>query len=256
VTRFASGVSIFILGFAKKILLANPADTSPTRCSTPQIRCPGRLGGVLAYAFQIYFDFCGYSDMAVGLGRMLGFEFLKNFDAPYRSESITDLCGGGISRCRACCGLPVFSAGRQPERGNADLRQPGGGDAPGRPVAWREVDLRSVGGLSWSPAGWERWRGKQSLYRAWPRSLRIALTFVLMLFSWVWFRADTLSEAMSYFGSMFGLAPVASAAPSWRRTSTRLTGCWSWGSVRGWCSSRSRRMTGRNGPRRGAAPPS
>src|SRR5665811_1705088 len=46
---------------------------------------------VLAYAFQIYFDFCGYSDMAVGLGRMMGFEFMKNFDAPYRSESITEL---------------------------------------------------------------------------------------------------------------------------------------------------------------------
>ena len=67
------------------------AGRRPTRCSRGQ--SAARLDawfGVLAYAFQIYFDFCGYSDMAVGLGRMLGFEFLKNFDAPYRSRSITE----------------------------------------------------------------------------------------------------------------------------------------------------------------------
>ena len=67
------------------------AATWPTPSSTPPHPCAlDAWFGVLAYAFQIYFDFCGYSDMAVGLGRMLGFEFLKNFDAPYLAESITD----------------------------------------------------------------------------------------------------------------------------------------------------------------------
>src|SRR6202034_4464523 len=51
---------------------------------------PDAWFGALAYAFQIYFDFSGYSDMAIGLGRMIGFEFLKNFDAPYKAESISD----------------------------------------------------------------------------------------------------------------------------------------------------------------------
>ena len=91
-SRFASGTCIFIIGFAKKILLANPAGEIAD--AVFNARAPLALDawlGVFAYSMQIYFDFCGYSDMAVGLGRMLGFEFLKNFDAPYRAVSITDV---------------------------------------------------------------------------------------------------------------------------------------------------------------------
>ena len=92
VSRFASGIAIFVLGFAKKILLANSAGIVADTVFNAAAPGPGEAWfGVLAYAFQIYFDFCGYSDMAVGLGRMLGFEFLKNFNAPYRSRSITEI---------------------------------------------------------------------------------------------------------------------------------------------------------------------
>ena len=92
VPRFASGVAIFILGFAKKVLLANPAGHVADAVFNAADPCAmDAWFGVLAYSYQIYFDFCGYSDMAVGLGRMLGFEYLKNFDAPYLAESITDL---------------------------------------------------------------------------------------------------------------------------------------------------------------------
>jgi len=215
VTRFAAGVSIFILGFAKKILLANPCGHVADAVFNAANPLPlDAWVGVLAYAFQIYFDFCGYSDMAVGLGRMLGFEFLKNFDAPYRSESITDLWRRWH--------ISLSSVLRD------YLYFPLGGNRKGETRTYVNLAVVMLLGGLWHGAkwtfvvwgayhglllGWERWRGKQSLYRAWPRSLRIALTFVLMLFSWVWFRADTLSEAMSYFGSMFGLAPVASAAP-------------------------------------------
>jgi len=92
IERFASGVTIFALGFGKKILLANPCGRVADAVFNASGPCAmDAWVGVIAYAWQIYFDFCGYSDMAVGLGRMLGFEFLKNFDAPYRAESITDL---------------------------------------------------------------------------------------------------------------------------------------------------------------------
>ena len=92
VSRFASGVMIFMVGFAKKILLANPCGEVADAVFQAADPCAiDAWVGAVAYAFQIYFDFCGYSDMAVGLGRMLGFEFPRNFDAPYRSESITDL---------------------------------------------------------------------------------------------------------------------------------------------------------------------
>ncbi len=87
--QFASGVVLFIVGLSKKLLLANPMgalwDTLRAQ--------PGTLSawvGMLAYTLQIYYDFSGYSDMAIGLGRMLGFEFLKNFDYPYISRSITE----------------------------------------------------------------------------------------------------------------------------------------------------------------------
>ena len=89
--KFSSGVALFSLGFAKKVLLANPiGQVADAAFNAQSLSTPDAWFGAVAYAFQIYFDFCGYSDMAVGLGRMIGFEFMKNFDAPYRADSITD----------------------------------------------------------------------------------------------------------------------------------------------------------------------
>jgi len=89
--RFARGIAFFAVGLGKKVLLANPcgkiADTVFDAASTTTLDAWYGLG---AYSFQIYFDFSGYSDMAIGLGLMLGFVFPKNFDAPYRSRSITE----------------------------------------------------------------------------------------------------------------------------------------------------------------------
>ena len=91
VTRFAAGVAVFLVGFAKKILLANPCgEVADAVFSAAHPGAREAWVGAMAYACQIYYDFCGYSDMAVGLGRMLGFEILRNFDAPYRSGSITE----------------------------------------------------------------------------------------------------------------------------------------------------------------------
>ena len=88
-TQFASGVRMFVVGLAKKVLLAN-------QMGAMWEALQGQGGtltawvGIAAYALQLYFDFSGYSDMAIGLGRMLGFEFLINFDYPYISKSITE----------------------------------------------------------------------------------------------------------------------------------------------------------------------
>lgn len=87
--QFASGTRVFIAGLSKKMLLANPMGSL---WSLMQGR-EGTLAawvGLLAYSLQIYFDFSGYSDMAIGLGRMFGFEFLENFNYPYISASITE----------------------------------------------------------------------------------------------------------------------------------------------------------------------
>ncbi len=213
--RFASGVVIFMIGFAKKILLANPAGgvaDAVFNAADPLVL--DAWMGVLAYAFQIYFDFCGYSDMAVGLGRMLGFEFLKNFDAPYRAENVTDFWRRWH--------ISLSSVLRD------YLYFPLGGNRKGPTRTYVNLAVVMLLGGLWHGAKWnfivwgayhgsllayERWRGKQSLYEALPRGLRVSITFLLMLLSWVLFRADNLTAAWHYFGSMFGLRPVAETAP-------------------------------------------
>ena len=90
--RFTKGVKLFCIGLGKKVLIANQmgALTSAMFGHSDKNGVLGTWVGIAAYTFQIYFDFSGYSDMACGLGNMLGFEFLKNFNYPYISESITD----------------------------------------------------------------------------------------------------------------------------------------------------------------------
>lgn len=89
---FTNGVKLFMVGLSKKLLLANPMGIlwDTLRPTMDQNGSLGNIMGILAYTFQIYFDFSGYSDMARGLGNMFGFEFLKNFDYPYISKTITE----------------------------------------------------------------------------------------------------------------------------------------------------------------------
>lgn len=90
---FNQGVRLFIIGLGKKILLANTAGTladSLLPKAASEIGFVGCFSGVAAYTFQIYFDFSGYSDMAIGLGKMLGFDYPRNFNYPYMSKSATE----------------------------------------------------------------------------------------------------------------------------------------------------------------------
>lgn len=215
VARFAAGVTIFIVGFAKKILLANPC--GQVADAVFNAAHPGMLGawvGVLAYAFQIYFDFCGYSDMAVGLGRMLGFEFLKNFDAPYRSESITDLWRRWHISLSSVLRDYLYVALGGNRRGE-------------RHTYFNLAVVMLLGGL-WHGAKcnfvlWgmfhglllaaERALGKRAPYAALPRPARVAFTFLLMLLSWVLFRADTLPAALDYYRTLAGLGATDVTTP-------------------------------------------
>jgi len=205
--KFSSGVALFILGFAKKVLLANPiAEIADTAFGAQTLTALDAWFGVLAYAFQIYFDFSGYSDMAVGLGRMFGFEFLKNFNSPYLAESITEFWR------RWHISLSTFLRDY--------LYIPLGGNRLGpRRTYVNLLVVMLLGGL-WHGANWtfvvwgayhgvllgfERWLGKQSAYHRLPHPARVGVTFVLVLFSWVLFRSENLAEAGRYFSAMFGL---------------------------------------------------
>ena len=89
--RFVSGISRFCVGMAKKVLLANAiGQLWDVSLASQTLSITGAWLGLIAYAFQIYFDFSGYSDMAIGLGRMMGFEFIENFNYPYISRSVVE----------------------------------------------------------------------------------------------------------------------------------------------------------------------
>ena len=89
---FTRGVKLFMVGLAKKVIIANTMGTLTTNifATIDENGVVGTWVGMIAYTFQIYFDFSGYSDMACGLGNMLGFEFLKNFNYPYIAKSLSD----------------------------------------------------------------------------------------------------------------------------------------------------------------------
>jgi alginate O-acetyltransferase complex protein AlgI len=212
--KFSYGVALFILGFAKKILLANPmGEVADVVFSAASPMALDAWVGVVAYAFQIYFDFSGYSDMAIGLGRMFGFIIPKNFASPYLSENITDFWR------RWHISLSTWLRDY--------LYIPLGGNQKGpRRTYFNLIVVMLLGGL-WHGANWtflvwgayhgsllafERWRGKQSAYERLPHAARVAVTFVLVLFSWVLFRSPDLSHAISYFGAMFGAVPPAPAS--------------------------------------------
>lgn len=90
--QFTKGVLLFMVGLGKKVIIANPLGTFVTQifATTDSNGVLGSWVGIIAFSMQIYFDFSGYSDMACGLGNMLGFEFLKNFNYPFISKSISE----------------------------------------------------------------------------------------------------------------------------------------------------------------------
>ena len=91
ISRFGIGAELFVKGLAKKVLLAdNLSVLYSSICGHPQMSVFTSWLGILAYTMQLYFDFSGYSDMAIGLGKMLGFDFNKNFDYPYISTSVSE----------------------------------------------------------------------------------------------------------------------------------------------------------------------
>jgi alginate O-acetyltransferase complex protein AlgI len=210
--KFGSGVTLFALGFAKKILLANPMGrVADAAFDAQSLTATDAWFGALAYAFQIYFDFSGYSDMAIGLGRMVGFEFLKNFDSPYHADSITDFWR------RWHISLSTFLRDY--------LYIPLGGNRKGpRRTYVNLIVVMLLGGL-WHGANWtfvawgayhgtllalERFRGKRSAYERWPRAVRVAATFVLVLISWVLFRSANLHDAVNYLAAMIGRGEASS----------------------------------------------
>ena len=212
--KFARGFAFLAMGLAKKVLLANPCGKiADLAFGTAGIPVHTAWYGIIGYAFQIYYDFSGYSDMAIGLGLMLGFVFPKNFDSPYLSKSITEFWR------RWHLSLSHWLRDY--------LYIPLGGNKKGNLRTYVNLSLVMLLGGLWHGASWnfiiwgglhgtllvfERFNGKKPLYSGMPGAARTFFTFVLILFTWVFFRADTLGGAIGYLRSMFALAPVNESA--------------------------------------------
>ena len=209
VEKFVRGVAFLSLGLGKKVLLANPCGkVADSVFDASSALVLDAWYGALAYAFQIYFDFSGYTDMAIGLGLMLGFVFPKNFDSPYKASSITDFWRRwhiSLSTwLRDYLYIPLGGNRKGPRRTyiNLFLVMLLGGLWHG--AAWTFVFW---GGLHGVLLAIERARGKRSLFEPLPRPLRTAGTFLLVMVSWVLFRADSLSKAGDYLANMIGVGP-------------------------------------------------
>ncbi len=215
-TDFSAGVRRFAIGLCKKMLVANTVALPADRIfALPESELSPALAwtGVVCYTLQIYFDFSGYSDMAIGLGRMFGFRFLENFRWPYVARSITEFWR------RWHISLSTWFRDY--------LYVPLGGNRRGRARTYANlVTVFFLCGLwhgaSWSFVVWGLFHGAflvvervgpgRALARL-PRPLAHAYVVLVVMVGWVFFRASTLEHAAGYLGAMAGLAS-AGASPA------------------------------------------
>ena len=218
--KCALGAALFVCGLDKKVLLADGvALLTPLAFGSTQ--APDLLSawtGVLGYTMQIYFDFSGYSDMAVGLGLMFGFSFPQNFHSPYKAVTITDFWR------RWHISLSTWLRDY--------LYIPLGGNRHGPWRTYFNLTVTMLLGGIWHGANWTFliWGGyhgvllamekKFSLANAhgvW-RPVRQVITFVLVMIGWVFFRAAHVDDAMRVLGGMAGLNGLGDSDLFWARS--------------------------------------
>ena len=210
VEMFASGVQVFVVGLAKKVLLANNLGMlwdAYKAMPAEQLTTAGAWLGIIAFAFQIYFDFSGYSDMAVGLGRMLGFEFMRNFNYPYISKSLTEFW----RRWHISLGSWFREY----------MYIPLGGNRVSKPrlffnllIVWAATGIWH--GASWNFLIWGLYFAVllilekavlAKVLEKLPAALCHIYTLFLVLVSWAIFAVEDFGHMGAYLGAMFGMAP-------------------------------------------------
>ncbi len=199
------GWSFFTLGMIKKVLIADTiaAVINPALAQHATLSTAGAWLGMLGYAYQIYFDFSGYSDMAVGLGYLFGIRIPQNFDSPYRALDPSDFWRRWHISLSTCLRDYLYI--------------PLGGNRGGPWAMYRNLMITMLLGGLWHGANWTFviWGGYHGALlvtyrlarRPWdalPAPLRRAATFLLVLVGWVFFRADNLAMAGDLLGAMFG----------------------------------------------------
>lgn len=206
---FLEGMIRFCVGLGKKVLIADPVASIANLVFSldPKTLDPAYAWlGVLSYTIQIYFDFSGYSDMAIGLGRMFGFRFVENFNRPYTANSITDFWKRwhiSLSNwMREYLYIPLGGNRLGPIRTYFNL--------------WVVFLISGFWhGANWTFLCWGCFHGvflvlERAFLLTWLSRLPVAVqrlwTFFLICLSWVLFRADSLPAAFSLWKALFGLS--------------------------------------------------
>lgn len=214
IVKFGRGAMFFIRGLAKKVVIANSIGTVYEQVMQLPVGTVSVLTswvGCLAYAFQIYFDFSGYSDMAVGLGKMFGFEFRRNFHYPYVSKSITEFWRRWHISLSTWFREYVYI----PLGGN---RCGGQRNMVNLILVWALTGLWH--GAEWNFLFWGLYYGVLLILEkhVWgalmdrlPGVIQHIYTFVLVMVGWVFFFSPDLGSALDYIGMMFGMGASALA---------------------------------------------
>lgn len=211
--KFVSGVQRFCVGAAKKVLLANAiGQLWDVSLASENLTVLGGWLGLVAYAFQIYFDFSGYSDMAIGLGKMFGFDFIENFNYPYISRSVVEFWKRWHISLTDWFRQYVYF--------------PLGGNRVSKPKWIRNIIIVWLLTGIWHGAGWnfllwglyyavfmlaERLFLGQYLEKL-PVALRHVYTMVVVLIGWALFAVENMAHLGRYLASCFGGAPLVDAA--------------------------------------------
>jgi alginate O-acetyltransferase complex protein AlgI len=207
IDEFSSGVCRFIIGLGKKVLLANSvAAVADAIFLIPDesLSCGVAWLGACCYTMQIYFDFSGYSDMAIGLGRMFGFQFLENFNYPYVSRSVTEFWR------RWHISLSTWFRDY--------LYVPLGGNRGGRAKTYRNLMIVFLlcglwHGAEWTFVAWGVYHGAfliveriglLQVFERFPSPLRHLYALTVVVFGWALFRAETVGQAWSFWRAMLG----------------------------------------------------
>lgn len=208
IIKVSNGIKRFILGLAKKVIIADQmgyvADMIFSSTTT-DLSSGMAWVGIIAYTLQIYFDFSGYSDMAIGLGKMFGFDFPENFDSPYISQSVTEFW----RRWHMTLGRWFRDYVYIPLGGNRTstlklLRNIS--------IVWMLTGFWH--GASWTFIAWGAYYGillgiekywlSNLLEKTW-RPIRHVYLLLIVSIGWVFFRADDFNYAFSYLKVMFGM---------------------------------------------------
>lgn len=218
ISDMSDGVSIFVVGLAKKVLLANNIGIFWSQVKGMDYSTLPALTawlGIISFTFQIYFDFSGYSDMAIGLGRMLGFTYPKNFDLPYISKSVSQFWRRWHITLGSWFRDYVYI--------------PLGGSREGK---WKTVRNLAIvwlltglwHGASMNFVLWGAWfgvliiaehMGMGRLLEKLPSALSWLYTMLAVVLGWVLFDTDSISSAFRFIGAMFGAGGSFASGASW-----------------------------------------